>query len=132
MPLFLGFLFAGCSPRPAARQISGDTLAAGEELYNQNCALCHLDGKGSDLNPPLIGSEVVAGENSAALVRIMLRGQKGPITVAGKAYDGIMPAQDFLTDEEVAAVAAYVRKTFGQKVEAVTADEVARARAETR
>jgi mono/diheme cytochrome c family protein len=118
----------GCS-RPEAAGVSGNALAAGEEIYNLNCAMCHLDGKGGDLNPPLIGSSVVAGTDPTILVRIILHGQKGPIVVAGRSYDGIMPAQDFLTDEEVAAVSTYVRAAFGKKKDKVSPELVARERA---
>jgi mono/diheme cytochrome c family protein len=42
-----------------------------------------------------------------------------------------MPAQDSLTDEEIAEISNYVRTTFGKGGEPVTPEFVAKIRAET-
>ena len=43
-------------------------------------------------------------------------------------YDNAMPAHDFLKDNEIADVLTYIRSNFGNKADAITADEVKAAR----
>ena len=56
--------------------------------------------------------------------KILLHGISGSLTVAGKTYNGAMPAfKDKLSDAEIAAVLTYVRSNFGNsagKVEEAT------------
>ena len=42
-----------------------------------------------------------------------------------------MPAQDYLTDEEIANILTYVRTRFGNNASAITAAEVAKCREES-
>ena len=96
------------------------------------CAACHgQQGEGSLAGPPLANSEWVKGPISN-LIRIQLRGLTGPITVAGKEYNfpaGMAP-MSYQTDEQVAAVLTYVRKTFGEGASAVKPEQVAALRSE--
>ena len=81
--------------------------------------------------PPLAGSEYVLGEEER-VVRIVLHGLGGPVTVQGQTYNGAMPAwADQLSDAEIAAVLTYVRTSWGNRAEAITAERVARERAAT-
>jgi mono/diheme cytochrome c family protein len=133
-PLFLALaatLLVGCgrSPEPAAEIVPRDTLLAeGETLYGQACAMCHLDGGGNEINPPLRGAPAVTAARPEEFIDIILRGRRGPIERNGKVYNAIMPAQAFLTDREVAALATYVRSTMGGPVDAVQPESVARVR----
>ena len=96
------------------------------------CGACHgQNGEGTAAGPPLAGSEWVTGPISN-LVRIQLRGLKGPIEVAGKVYDfpaGMM-ALSYQTDEQVAAVLTYIRNSFGNKASAVKPEDVQSLRSE--
>jgi hypothetical protein len=80
----------------------------------------------------LAGSEWINGpvEN---LIRIQLRGLIGPITVKGVEYSsfpvGMLPMA-YQSDEQIAAVLTYVRKSFGNHSPAVTAAEVTALRGE--
>ena len=61
----------------------------------------------------------------------MTRGLSGPITVDGKAYRGVMPAQAGMTDADVAAVLNHVGTRIarsGPAFSAFTTAEVAAAR----
>jgi mono/diheme cytochrome c family protein len=70
----------------------------------------------------------------STLIRIILGGLEGRITIKGETYDGTMPpyggAPD-MSDEEVATLLTYVRSSFGNRAAAVTAAQVARERAAT-
>src|SRR6185436_10603126 len=109
----------------------------GEELYVMACLPCHQpEGKGlPGVYPPLIGSDWVRGD-ATRLIKILLHGLSGPLTVAGQTFgnrpDSIaMPSLGGLTDEQIADVLGYVRNEFGGNAGAVSADEVRRVRALT-
>ncbi len=97
----------------------------------QTCVACHqATGAGiPGVFPPLAGSEWVTGpvEN---LIRIQLRGLMGPIKVAGKDYNSVMPPNASMTDEQIAEVLTYVRNEWGNKGSAVTPDMVKALRSE--
>lgn len=113
------------------------------ELFNQGkaiyakegyCATCHqADGKGLPGSgfPPLSGTEWVTGSEDR-LIKIILKGFMGPIEVNGKSYEGQVPMTPFeglLKDQEVAAIATYIRNSFGNKASVVQAEKVAQIRA---
>lgn len=92
------------------------SIANGKEAYAANCQNCHMaDGKGlPGAFPPLAKSNYLikpAGE----LITYVLKGQTGEITVNGTIYNAVMPAQDYLTDEQIADIYNYVRNSWGNK-----------------
>lgn len=102
---------------------------AGEKPYKTYCGSCHQgDGKGDGIRfPSLSGSEWVTGDKRT-LIDIVLNGLKGPITVSGAAFDGVMPKHDFLSDAEIAQILTYVRLSFGNNASGIREGEVARVR----
>jgi mono/diheme cytochrome c family protein len=118
----------------AAEQASNavaDPVAAGRQIFTQRCQSCHQEnGRGiAGAFPALVGSEWVTGPEET-VVRILLYGLKGPITVAGSQYNGLMPAwRDQLTDQEIGAVATYIRQWAPNRAGPVTAEGVAALRA---
>jgi mono/diheme cytochrome c family protein len=119
-----------------ATSLSGcftSTERSGQTLYEEHCGNCHgLDGKGlGQLIPPLAGADYLH-QSRAALPCIVRRGLRGPLTVNGVAYNGIMPALDAkqLPDADVANVLNYIRSAWGnQAVDGViTPQEVTAAR----
>lgn len=107
--------------------------ADGAELYNQRCMACHMtDGGGvPGVFPPLAGVSWVTGD-AGTLLRIILHGVAGPLEVAGMTYAGAMPAWGaVMTDEEIAAVATYIRSNWGNDAPAVTPADVAAVREAT-
>ena len=104
----------------------------GAQVYNTLCVACHgPDGKGLNGLPPLVGSDWPKGP-AARSIKIVLSGLEGPVEVAGKSYNIVMPPQGaVLSDEKIAAALTYVRKTFANGAGAVTPDEVKVVRAAT-
>lgn len=100
-------------------------LDAGAKLYTQHCLTCHgPDGKGAaDLIPPLSQTDWVTGDKGR-LIRVMLMGLSGEITVNGQKYNQEMPAYDHLSDQEIADLLTFIRNDFGNKSGAVIAGEV--------
>jgi mono/diheme cytochrome c family protein len=57
----------------------------------------------------------------------LLYGLQGAITVDGKPYNGMMPAwKGQLTDADIAAVATYVRKSWGNTGGPITEADLAK------
>jgi aldose sugar dehydrogenase len=102
-----------------------EALEAGAKLYTQHCLTCHgPDGKGSeDLIPPLSKTDWVTGDKGR-LIRVMLMGLSGEITVNGEIYNQEMPAYDHLSDIEIADILTFIRNEFGNKSSAVIPGEV--------
>jgi mono/diheme cytochrome c family protein len=105
----------------------------GAKLYAVNCAPCHQpSGLGLvDQFPPLDGSEWVMG-SEARLLRVIMQGLTGEIEVAGEMFRGAMPGWGLLLDDnQIAAVATFIRSNWGNKAPPVVAASAARVRKET-
>ena len=109
--------------KPATKPAAA-TKSEGQLIYEQNCLTCHqANGSGvPNLNPPLRGTDWVLGDKTR-LINVLLKGLQGQ-EIEGDMYDNAMPAHDFLNDTQIADVLTYIRSNFGNKAEAVTADEV--------
>lgn len=109
--------------------------ADGAALYKR-CAACHLPtGAGvPSAFPPLqtdFRTLAAKPEGRRYLALAVLKGLSGPITVEGKAYSGIMPAQGGMDDAAVAAVLTHVGTAVaksGPALRPFTAAEVAEAK----
>ncbi|MCP4001891.1 MAG: c-type cytochrome [Gammaproteobacteria bacterium] len=102
---------------------------AGKALYQANCAACHqADGSGlPGAFPPLAASDYIA-DNKNALLEVTVNGLSGPITVNGVAYNNVMPAMNYLSNEELAAVLTYVANSWGNPGGKFDAKEIAKYR----
>lgn len=110
-----------------------DPVVAGKKLYTANCVACHqANGNGlPGAFPPLAKSEWVEGSEER-LVRILLHGLSGPVTVKGNTYNGAMPAfKDQFNDEKIAHVLTFIRQEWGNAAPAITAEKVAEIRKAT-
>lgn len=118
---------------PAGAPSEAEEPASGAGVFSSRCAACHqANGRGvPNVFPPLAGSEFVNGD-SARLVRLVLHGLTGPVTVGGATFNGAMPAwKDQLKDAEIAAVLTYVRSSFGNSSPGVSAGLISAERAAT-
>ncbi len=105
------------------------TLKAGEKEYLEYCLTCHQpDGNGVRSQfPPLASNELVKGP-ADSLIKIVLFGLEGPIIVKGLQYNQLMPAQDYLSDQQIADVLTYIRSSWGNNAEPVAPALVAEIR----
>ncbi len=91
-------------------------LSAGEAVYTANCAACHqATGQGvAGAFPPLAGHvPVLYNADRSYLINLLLYGLQGEIQVQGQTYNGVMPAWQQLSDEDIANVLNYASNAWG-------------------
>ncbi|WP_235528858.1 MULTISPECIES: cytochrome c [unclassified Phenylobacterium] len=123
-------LLVACASPAAAQSANGATI------YNR-CAACHTaTGAGVPGAYPPLGVDfrqmAAKPDGRRYLVAVVTRGLAGPLTVDGKSYRGVMPAQAGLNDASIAAVLNHVGSkiaTTGPAFRLFTEAEVAKHRA---
>jgi mono/diheme cytochrome c family protein len=118
-----------------------DQMQKGEIAYTVRCGDCHLptglgspktaDADPTKVSPPLVGNAVIMAHDPATLINVILYGAH-----EGVPNDQAWPKMpgfelDFglgMDDEQVAALATYVRNSWGNKGPAVDAKDVAKQR----
>jgi mono/diheme cytochrome c family protein len=119
--------------KPGAVAVAVATPAQqGKRVFSTICITCHqATGVGvPGIYPPLAGSEWAQG-NEERIIRIVLNGLSGPITVEGKDFNNAMASLGgSLKDEQIANALTYVRQEWGNKAPEVKAETVTRIRAE--
>lgn len=110
-------------------------LALGEKVYTTGgsggvaCVTCHqANGEGlAPSFPPLKGQKDAMGDCTKH-AGFVVHGLKGEIEIAGVKYNGVMPAQGNLSDDEIAAVITYERNSWGNDFGICGPETVAAAR----
>ena len=127
------------APAPAAPAAAGafvkasdDQMKRGAAVYARTCIACHQPtGMGlPPVFPPIANAPIVVG-NPELPIKFILQGLMGPITVGGMTYNSMMPPVPGVSDGDVADVLTYVRQSFGNKGNPVSADQVKAVRAAT-
>jgi glucose/arabinose dehydrogenase/mono/diheme cytochrome c family protein len=126
------FLFLCALVSRAADASKTELIAKGKLLYLQHCVICHQgSGQGTPGTfPPLAKSDYLMAKTENG-IRPLVEGLSGRITVNGSNYNNTMPPI-LLTDEQVSAVLTFVRSTWGNEGDAITADQVKTVRAKSR
>ena len=116
--------------------ISGPDPRIGRKIFGVTCVACH-QSSGLGLPgqfPPLAGSDWVAAQSPNRIIRAVLGGLTGPITVSGQSFNNNMLAWGttvLTNNNDVAAVLTFVRqnKEWGNNAPPVTAEQVKAIRA---
>ncbi len=110
--------------------VSAEQAKPGESIYKDRCEKCHLSsGRGGMFTgPPLSASAVVQSDDPASLINIILYGPSVPKEVTLGAWETMKGYRDILNDEDTAAVANYLRGSWGNRGRPVSPSEVARQR----
>jgi mono/diheme cytochrome c family protein len=98
---------------PTAEDVARDEqLREGETVYTTSCSSCHQPaGIGlSGQFPPLAGNPRI--DDSAYVEEVITNGQSGELVVGGVTYDGVMPSLSTLSDDDTAAVIAFIQAGF--------------------
>ena len=121
-----------CATRTSRTTCSArEVLDAGAQLYQTYCVACHQrDGKGDGARfPPLAATRLGLRQSEARLIAVVLHGLQGEIQVEGQTFNGVMPPNAFLTDEQVAQLLTYLRQNFGNYAAGIKPGDVAEVRA---
>ena len=130
---------AAPAPAPAAPAEAGpfvkasdDQMKRGAAVYARTCIACHQPtGMGlPPVFPPIANAPIAVG-NPELPIKFILQGLMGPITVNGMTYNSMMPPVPGVSDAEIADVLTYVRQSFGNQGNPVSADQVKAVRAAT-
>ncbi|MFK4872612.1 c-type cytochrome [Novosphingobium sp. ZW T3_23] len=102
----------------------------GEIVYTVHCGTCHLpDGKGDRiLGVPLIRNPIVQAKDPSSLINVILYGPDLPPPPFNSGRANMKPFGKRLSDEDVAALATYLRSEFGNNAPQVSPDQVRRQR----
>ncbi|MDT1064325.1 cytochrome c [Paracoccus sp. CPCC 101403] len=105
-------------------------MALGPRLYLDNCAACHfVSGKGApEIFPELAGNHLVTGSEVEPLISVILNGAQVPSTAKRPMHLVMQGYADRMNDDEVAELASFLRKGWGNDAAAVTAADVAKVR----
>ncbi len=117
--------------RPPMPSSTIDARASADaKLYDDHCADCHgKQGEGSGgRHPPLAGNRAVTLAAPNNVVQVILHGGFAPATSGNPRPHGMPPFGHVLDDAAVAAVASYVRRSWGNAAGEVSTLEVMRLR----
>ncbi len=114
------------APPPSANSM----VAAGAAIYTDVCSACHArDGRGvPDLFPALASSSNIRSTDPTSLLRIILRGARSVATADEPTAPGMPAFRWQLDDSQIAAVATYIRNSWGAAAAPVSADDVRKTR----
>jgi mono/diheme cytochrome c family protein len=113
------------APR-GATQVSASVLARGSSLYKAQCSSCHrMDGHGApSAYPPLAQNPSIEMESAVNAIRMVLNGGYPPQTAGNPRPYGMPPFAQIMNDEDIAAVVTYIRVSWGNRGQPVSAAEV--------
>lgn len=107
-----------------------DDKTVGRDLFNIHCAACHgIGGEGRKNLAPSLFKATLVDSDADAVASIILHGLKGPIQVGEKTikFNAAMPGlkdNTELTDEDIAAITAYVKNAFSSTSQGMTTERV--------
>ncbi len=121
-------------PEPARHQAGmtqeryDDLLIHGGDIYESHCMDCHgRSGEGTEAAGALAGNRAVTLNDPTNVIQIIRRGGYAPGTAGNPRPYGMPPFPD-LNDADVAAVATYIRRSWGNEASPVTRSTVERTR----
>ncbi|WP_339109809.1 c-type cytochrome [Thioclava sp. GXIMD4216] len=119
-------LKAGLDDATRKLLLTPENQPLGARLFMDNCAACHFaDGKGAaGIFPALAGNATVTAKQSNGLVDTILHGAAIPSTAQRPAELKMPGFADRLSDDDVAALASFLRSAWGNSADPVSAKDV--------
>ena len=110
--------------------VSAEQVTAGAPVYKDHCEKCHSSsGRGGMFaGPPVAGSAVVQADDPASLVNVILYGPEVSKGIPTGAWENMPAYNDILNDAQTAAVANFLRGSWGNHGAPVTESAVAQQR----
>jgi mono/diheme cytochrome c family protein len=124
---------AAADPAPGSAPVSAapvDSRPPGQKLYGRHCLSCHqADGGGvPNMQPAIKGGSWVRGD-SRALALFVMTGGFDSASRKDSDLGNVMPPFRQLPDSDLAEILTFIRQKFGNGASAVSASQVAEARA---
>jgi mono/diheme cytochrome c family protein len=127
------------APTQETAPLNRERMKAGEIVFTARCGDCHLpsglgipraaNNDASKTAPPLAGSAALQAPSPATLLNVILYGaHEAQATAAAWPYMSGFELSVGLDDEQIAALATYVRSSWGNHADPVDAAAVARQR----
>jgi len=120
---------------PAVQAPPATQRALGAALYDEHCVACHgtqgeggVTADGRSVVPALAGNRLVTMEPATNLVRSIALGGFGPATAGNPRPFGMPPFEQVLDDAGIAALATFLRSSWGAQASPLNASDVARHR----
>jgi len=104
---------------PAADRPSPDAMYNGQAVFVARCAVCHMQPG----YPKLAGNTLVQARDPRSVLRVILQGSES-VRIAGRPTDFSMPAFPVLTDANLADVSTYIRNSWSNRAQPVSASDV--------
>jgi len=99
--------------------------SGGSVLYLAHCQNCHGEkGEGLQALIPPLTDTVFLKQNRSSLACYLKNGLKGKLSIAGREFEGEMPAAADLSPIEVAKVLTYITNSFGNKAGVINLQQV--------
>ncbi|MNQ35307.1 Copper-containing nitrite reductase precursor [compost metagenome] len=101
-----------------------EKITIGKQIFGTTCFACHQsEGQGiPNTFPPLAKSDFLNADSKRA-IKTILHGLTGEVTVNGKKFNSVMPAQN-LSDDEIANVLTYIYSSWGNNKTEITPEMV--------
>ena len=111
--------------KPGPDNRTGQVGGIGRQLYDSKCASCHAsDGRGKPPHyPPLANNQSIEMKSAVNPIRMVLNGGYPPGTQKNPSPYGMPPFAQSLSDDQVAAVVTFIRTSWGNHGEPVTAEQ---------
>jgi mono/diheme cytochrome c family protein len=110
----------------ASEQEIRNKIALGALAFSDNCRKCHqIDGYGEEALYPSLHDPALLADKSL-LIRTILHGRIGEKSDGTQEH--LMPSLDYLTNQEIVAIIAFISNSWGPDMLLVTEDEVKEAR----
>jgi mono/diheme cytochrome c family protein len=121
------------TPEPPDKDLKIDStqMRVGARLYHDHCAGCHGErgeGAGGGAYPALAGNTAVTQDNPTNLLHAIVSGGFPPATGGNPRPYGMPPFGQQLNDVEIAAIATYLRRSWGHEALPVAPLEVLKVR----
>ena len=113
-------------PNEASRQPEQAFMDAGKAIFSDSCSGCHqANGEGVErMFPPLTHNANVQSADPTTVIRVIVEGAQTVPTTSRPTPFAMPPFNWKLSDEQIAAVATFVRNAWGNAASVVTAEEV--------
>jgi mono/diheme cytochrome c family protein len=113
------------APDPEPKKPAADAMPDGQALFVQRCSVCHSPR--NKQYPSLATNAVIGAADPTTLLRVILKGSQSA-AVPGQQRDFSMPGFAVLTNAQLADLATYLRNSWGNHADPVSASTAKKTR----